>query len=115
MTFSSVIDHFNTGTYTITRYSTPVYVQGRLTAGTTTSFSIVAAIQPLTGMNMSLLPEGSRNDNTKVLFTSTELQTAGDAEPDSLTIKSIEYVVASVEQFDGFGETYYRTLIRKKS
>ena len=112
--FPNLINHFKTnGTYTVTRKGAATYLKGRLIAASTSTFTITASIQPLTGRDMSLLPEGSRADNTKSLYTTTQLNTVGAAEPDSLTIDSVEFEVVNVEKWEGFGEIYYRTLVRK--
>jgi hypothetical protein len=113
--FPSIIDTASTGTYTVSRKAAPTYVKGRLQpTAVSTTFTITASVQPLTGQDMSLLPEGSRADNTKILFTTTRINTVGSAEPDVVSIESEDYEVFSVETWIGFGDTYYRTLVRKR-
>lgn len=112
--FPNLVKHFKTdGTYTVTRKQAATYLKGRLVSPETTTFSITASVQPLTGNDMVLLPEGSRSGNTKVLFTTTQLNTVGTAEPDTIVIESVDYDVFNVETWEGFNQTYYRTLVRK--
>ena len=113
--FPSIISHLGTGSYVVNRKDTPTYVKGRLQPYTSTSFTITASVQPLTGNDMRLLPEGARADNTKSLFTPTKLKTTGDAGPDVVVINSEDYEVFNVESWIGFGESYFRTLIKRVS
>jgi len=76
---------------------------------TTSTFSIVASVQPVTGRELKDVPEGQRGDEVRVIYTQTELhmRKAG-FQPDVVTLDGEPYEVYKVERFDAFGDTHYR-------
>lgn len=114
---TGVIGSFQTGTYTVTR--TPVsgtYTNGILNAASTSTFSIVACVQPLTGREMQDLPEGRRADETKRVYTTTLLNTTGSGEPDTVSIDGTVYEVWKVETWPAFdGDLFYKAFVSKIS
>lgn len=74
------------------------WTKGQFTASATTSFNILASIQPLSGNEMQSLPEGRREKEAIRLYTSTELKIAaeGGANADVVTIAGKDYEVIAV-------------------
>lgn len=116
----SVIDALETGTYTVTRKPAGSYVAGVWTKGQpsqTLTFSIVASIQPASGKELLRLPEGRRTEETRVVYSKTELQPGGQAQPfsaDLLTIGGESWEVQNVMPwFDGTG--YWKAIIQREA
>lgn len=95
----STIGSLKTGTYTVTRTANGTTTLGRYTSGASSTFPIVAVVQPYQGGRKMLpLPEGVRAEETKLLHTATELRTHdNDGEADSIVILGDTYVVFAVE------------------
>lgn len=87
---------------------------GVYTPGGTSTFTIVASIQPVTGRDLSDLIQGQQGLETRVIYTLTELRTrrAGN-DPDSIEIDDEPWTVIRVERFDAFGETHYRAYAQR--
>lgn len=91
MSLLGVITCFQTGTYTITRTAADTYTDGLRTAGATSTFTIDASIQPVTGRKLLALPEARRTQDIRVLWTATALAVA-----DKITIAGELYEVFEV-------------------
>lgn len=94
------IASLKTGTYTVTRTGAGTYPSGGyLVPGSTSTFPIVAIVQPYAGGRKMLpLPEGVRSEETKLLHTATALRTRdGNGAPDFVTIGGEDYYVWAVE------------------
>ncbi len=97
------------GPFTVTRTEAGEREKGRYTPGDDDTFTIVASVQPVGGRELRDLPEGQRADETRVIYTLTELRTRqGETEPDVITLDGQPWTVIRVERFDSFGETHYR-------
>jgi hypothetical protein len=108
MSLTGVIAGFASGTYTVTRTAAGTLTTGRYTAGATSSFSIVATIQPMTGRNLKILPEGQHAEETMVVYTTTELRARTPAsEPDVFTFDGEAWKVVNVKRWQAFGDTHY--------
>jgi hypothetical protein len=81
------------------------YVEGRWERGAVETFSILASMQPVTGLNLVRLPEGQRTREHVTIFTETKLQTA-DARigvpADVVSWNGFSYEVQTVEAWDSF-------------
>jgi len=107
---------FKTGTYTVTRTAAGTRTLGRYTAGAASTFSIEASVQPVTGRDLQAMPEGQRAEETKVVYTTTELRTRTPAgEPDTIAIDSETWAVTKVERWDAFGDTHYRAYVARQA
>jgi len=74
---------------------------GAWTEGATTDVSIQASVQPATGRDMQLLPEGSRQSDAKRIYTVTALNTESQHDgtsADRVQIDSIWYEVHNVKR-----------------
>jgi hypothetical protein len=102
------------GTYTVTRTEAGARVQGRYTPGPSTTFEIVASIQPATGRQLRDLPEGQRGDETVAIYTVTELRTRHPGspgnEPDLVTYRGEPWTVTQVKRWESFGEVHFECL-----
>ncbi len=118
MALNGVIKRFKTGDYTVTRRAAETYVAGIRTpaGGFPTTFSIEASIQPVTGRDLRSLPEGQHADDTKIVFTVTELKTRSpSSEPDVITYKGEPWQVIRVEDWEHWGSTHYRCMMARRS
>lgn len=101
MDIAGLIASFATGTYTVTRTATSSYAsRGRAAPGAVTTFSISAAVCPITGNDLKRLPEGFRASEAVTIFTSTQLTVGGqveDFEADVVTIDGSPWQVNHVE------------------
>lgn len=115
MNLADTVASLASGTYTVTRYSASAYgTDGRLDAPTTSTFSILASVQPLTGRDLQRLPEGLRTAELLAVFTETELKTQGATQdPDSVSIDGFSYEVQTVDRWGTLGN-YYRAVVAKK-
>ncbi len=117
MSLTAVIARMRTGTYTVTRRTAaaPAYdTSGVKTADATSTFSIEASVQNISGRNLRNLPEGQHADDVRVLYTETELRprtptVAGDR----LVIDSESYEVFRVRKAS-IRATYYRCYVSRK-
>ena len=98
----------STGTYTVTRSTpaNPVYdAHGRANAPTKTTFTITGSLQPLTGRDLLVMPEAQRAEETRWLYSDTEIRTRGPvSDPDVVTVHTghgdEHWVATSVERWD---------------
>jgi hypothetical protein len=110
-----VIGRFETGTYTVTRTAQGVYTNGRYTPGATTTFPIVASIQPVTGRDLQLLPEGQHASESRIVYTTTELRSRATAnDPDTIAIDGEAWDVISFERWEAFGDTHWRGIAGRR-
>lgn len=110
---SGAIATLGTGTYVVTRRVAAAPVGGRRAAPATSTISILASVQPATGLVVSRLPEGKRNREAMTLFTVTELKTAQDGnEPDLIVVDGGIFEVESVERWANAGNFYEVVLTR---
>lgn len=109
MDLSSVIASFNTGTYTVTRPAASTFTLGRLDTPSTTTVSIQASVQPLTGRELKKLPEGLRTEELRWVYTATELRSQPT---DSIAIDGAAWAVQQVESWGTLG-AYFRALVMK--
>lgn len=93
--------------YTVTRVVAGSHdADGKYTAGASSTFPIVAYIEPTIGRELEDLPEGQRGNEVRTVYTETELLAA--ARPDSIAIAGEAWSVIRVERFDGLGGSHFR-------
>lgn len=103
----------SSGTYTVTRRSGPSYSAGRRVAPTGSSITIVASVQPASGLVVRRLPEGKRNREAMSVFAQTELKSAQAAqEPDLIAIDGGSFEVESVSRWNKLGNYYEAVVLR---
>jgi hypothetical protein len=92
-----VIGRLKTGTYTVTRTPAGTYAAGRYSAGSPTTFTITAVVEPFGGREIKVLPEGQFAEDVRVLYTATELLTMSPTDvPDSVAIGGETYSVFKI-------------------
>lgn len=96
--------------YTVTRKAAGAYSTGYYAPGATTTFAIAASVQPVTGRDLRSLPEGQHAEESRVIYTATELRTrTPTTEPDVITIDGDPWEVTRVERWEfGTDTTHYR-------
>lgn len=72
------------------------YVNGRWVEATSTAIPITASIQPTTGEDTQLVPEGRNISKTYKLYTSTPIRPVTDQNPDQIDIFGQRYEVVQV-------------------
>ena len=110
MALTGVIGSFQTNTYDVKRKTTGTTVAGRYTAAAETTLSaVVMSIQPVNGTDIQALPEGQHSENTRKVYTNTELFTRTPTnDPDEIVIDSERWVVITVERWEAFGDVHYK-------
>ena len=118
MSLIDVIDALSTGTYTVTRRSAGTYVEGRYVLGSTSSFNIVASIQPLLrtgGRHLRTESQGQHGEEMRVIYTKTDLLTrTSTRDPDVVTIDSEPWEVFEVQRWQAFGDAHWRVIASRK-
>lgn len=104
---TGAITSFATGTYTRIRMAAGSYVKGYWQAGASTESSFVACVQPVAGRDLRTLPEGRRPEETRVVYTTTELRVSP---ADRVTIGGEAFEVFQVSTWEAFGTTHYKAL-----
>ena len=113
MSLSLVIASFQTGTYTVTRRASDTYTAGIRTVGASSTFTIDASLQPVTGRDLRALPEGRRAEDFRVLWTkSAELRL--EPNPDTIAIGSETFEIYRVFGYSILEPTFYRVLIARQ-
>lgn len=114
MDLTGPIASFASGTYTVTRRSATSYgSDGRLDAPTTSTVSIVASVQPLTGDELARLPEGFQTNELLAVWTATELRTqTATNSADFITINGATWEVQKVERWNMLGN-YYKAIVAR--
>jgi len=85
---------------TIKRQSASTLVNGVYVNGAITTLTIQASIQPLSGEDVKMLPEGARVGDKVKVYTDTNLQVLGEAlriEPDVIVWRGHDYKCISVD------------------
>ena len=87
-------------TVTVERPGADTYLAGELTPGASTSFSVVASVQPLSGVERQDLPEGYRTRGRFKMYVqgATQLQTTNlttQQREDVVTYKGRRFEVVS--------------------
>ena len=119
MSLNGVIDAFKTGTYSVSRATAGSYVAGRWVPGTPTFTIVGAVVQPLSGRELKPLPEGFHAENTRKLYSKSELfaATEGDTgkEADRITIGAEQWDVFSVAHWQRSlsGGDFYKAIVKK--
>lgn len=109
MGINRVINTFKTGTYTVTRAGAGAYANGIFTPATPSTLPIDASVQPLNGFDLQVLDEAHHSENTKKLYTVTELFSKKDNQAaDKISIDGEDYVVTNVKKIDFRGEVHYK-------
>lgn len=89
-----------TGTYTVTRYGSGAWVDGRWThSGTPVTLTITGSVQPVDERQMQMLPEGVRQDVSLRIYTTSPLRTGDQSTgipADRIAIDGETYVVIAV-------------------
>ena len=116
MSLRDSITSLASGTYTVTRTEAGTRVGnfGRYTAGATSTFEMVASIQPATGRQLRDLPEGQRGDETIAIYTTADLRgrmpgSPGN-EPDVITYRGELWTVTQVKVWESFGASHVEAL-----
>lgn len=124
MSLNDVIESMSTGggnpdgTYTVTRTVEASYSHGRAIAGASSTFPLVAGIEPVDGRTLMDLPEGQRGDEVIRIFTATPLLTRRPGfAPDTIVYRPPGYesdgepwTVTRVEVLEGFGEVHFEVI-----
>lgn len=110
MDLSGLINRFATGTYVVTRRgATTTGSDGRGTDAASSTFSVQACVQPLSGRELQRLTQGLRASEVRKLYTTSVLK-AIDA-PDVVTIDGADWQVEDDEDYSAGG--YYKYTVRK--
>lgn len=111
------ISAFATGTYTVTRPTIPTVVAGRAVAGTPSTFTIDASIQPVQdGRKLLALVEAYHCAEVRLVLTRTVIEPLTPSHgADVVTYQSEPWVVIEAERWDAFGTSWTRAYIARRS
>lgn len=114
--FSTAAADGTPGGYVVTRTPSGTFVNGRYTPGTPTTFTIDAVVEPDSGREIKVLAEGQFAEDTKVLWTSTQLVTMSPNNvPDTLVINGDIYSVARIEgPWNMSNVTFYKVSVARQ-
>jgi hypothetical protein len=96
----------------VTRTSSQtIGADGFITSGSESTFVVVGSLQPLSGKERNMLPEGSKDVATHKFYTISELYTSDHLERTDGT----KYEVISVEEYQGFGigMDHYKVILQQ--
>jgi hypothetical protein len=102
---ADLISSFSTGSsglYTVTRRQSGSFLRGIAQATTDATFTITASIQPASGKDLLRLPEGRRADETRTLYTATQLYTGDQGlgyEADLISLNGELWEVQHIEDW----------------
>lgn len=110
-------------TLTVTRRLKGVYTNGIYVPGATSTFTIVAVVQPAFNLNRIIggsdlegTVENQRVQEIYQIHTTTELRTRTETtDPDVVTYKGRPWTVARVEEWDLDGEIHFHAVITKQT
>lgn len=86
--------------YTVTRPGAVTYPDGDPVEAAGTTFVIEASIQPLSGRELTLMPEALRTRAQHEMFTTAELQTGGEGQnPDRVDVNGETFEVWQVHDW----------------
>lgn len=110
MDLSSVIADF-ASSYTVTRTTdNTIDSSGYAVEGTTSTLTISAVVQPLSGRELRRLDDGQRTTERLEVHTTTQLKVQG--EPDKISIDGKSWQVESLENWSALGN-FWRAVVRK--
>lgn len=113
MSLQDVIASFGTGSYTVTRTAASTTDgHGRMVAGSTSTFVVLASIQPASGRELQTMPEGLYNEDIRIAYTTAELKVG--PRPDVVTIDGEAWAAFRVQRWQAFGGTHYKTYLSRQ-
>lgn len=118
MDAASLISHFATGTYTVTRRASKTLERGRAEDGATSTLTIIASVQPASGRDLMRLPEGRRSVETRVVYTATQLLIGAQGsgfESDLISIDGNTWEVQQVQSWESVDPPYWRCIVQAAS
>ena len=102
---------------TASRKSAGAYVDGVWVEGSETAFTFYGSKQPLSGKDMLSLPEGRRDRETYLIYTSTELKSVdvnNQVNPDIIVLNGNDFEIIQVESWQNGIYNHYKAVASKK-
>lgn len=114
MSLAHAIAIFQTGSYTVTRTAAGTHTAGRYTPGSTSTFTVDAVVQPVTGREFVPMPECPAGHENKLVHCTTALATLAGGRADRIALDGGEpWVVYHAEFWSHTGETFCRALVSR--
>lgn len=115
MPVSDAVDALGGVAVTRLRAAVGAYANGYWQAGTSVTDAITCSVQPMTGRDLQVLPEGQRADEVQVFYSNSELRTREPQQwdADTLLFAGVTWRVIRVKTWAALGATYYRALAAK--
>ena len=110
----TIIERFLSGTYAVRRSTGGQYVEGVYQPGPIEELHVRGSLQPLSPRELKLVQEGARLKQFWKFFTDVPIGVVGTrtlAQSDVITINGDTYKVYSVEIWQGFGMSYYKSIL----
>ena len=106
-------------TLTVERTTGSGYINGQWNPGTTSSFTIKASVQPITGRDLEALPQGRRESGESYsLFTSLDtilFCINNNENPDIVTIYGQKFEVYSISRWENHLINHFEYSVLRKT
>jgi hypothetical protein len=106
MDMSGAVAALATGTYVVTRFSAGTTTNGIYSPGGSSTFNVIASVQPAAPEVLDRMPEGTRLNDLKTVFATVLLLTGDENQglkADRIAIDGNDYEVISKRDWQGFG------------
>jgi len=101
------------GTLIVLRASVGAWVDGSYIRNARAPFPVVAFHHPVTGRKLEIPREGQSASEVKAVYTNTRLRTRAQGDPDLVVIQDEEWEVIKVEDWQAFGQRFYRAYVSR--
>lgn len=109
MSLALVIASLKTGTYSVSRPDADTWAAGIRAEGAPTVFTADMSIQPISGRDLRAMPEGTRAEDARAVWSSTALLVG-----DVITISDEPYTVHRVQDHAVLEPTFYRAWVARQ-
>ena len=119
----SPIRKFRTGKYNVSRHTNGSHVKGRYVSGALETLSIEGSMQPISGRNIDMVPEGERITDYYTFWSDIRLSLANTVslgKSDIITINNETYkcigtiIWINEDGFSGVKLPHYQTTLKRE-
>lgn len=113
----SLIGHFITGIYEVTRPGQGTYQNGMYLSGQDETFTLEGSLQPSSAAELKIMEEGTRLKQYYVFYTDEPLlliNTKTLSGSDRVTIDGASYKVLSIEPWKGVSLPHYKSILTRE-
>lgn len=110
----TLVQRFLTGTYEVTRTTAGQNIKGRYVPGPKETLQVEGSMQPTTGRELKLPPEGARLRQYFIFYTDQKIlniNTKSLGDSDVITIDGDTYRAMEITPWRGTDLDHYKTLV----